>query len=214
MAHGPSRIESALRGRFALARTGEGIPVSRRVGSVSPWVFLPLLPGRSVNALDDEFIFFLPLLVLCRTLMMIACLVWFLPPSAMNCYNTTIQLSRYKAFASWYLLAAGWYCSAVWRFVRDFGFCACVILFPGLGGLVTYYGIRVWPKWRSMGFVLRLRGFEEGLWVSCWGFGVLMKVYGFRVEASGSMGFGWGFGVYGFRLRLRGFDEGLWVSCV
>ena len=98
MAHGPSRIESALRGRFALVRTGEGIPVSRRVGLVSPWVFLPLLPGRSVNTLDDEFTFFLPLPVLCRTLMMIACLVWFLSPSAMKCYKTTMQLSRFKAF--------------------------------------------------------------------------------------------------------------------
>ena len=51
MAHGPSRIESALRGRFALVRTGEGILVSRRVGLVSPWALLPLLPGRSINAL-------------------------------------------------------------------------------------------------------------------------------------------------------------------
>ena len=54
-AHGPSRIESAPRGRFALVQTGEGIPVSRRVGLASPWMFLPSLPGRSVKVLVDEF---------------------------------------------------------------------------------------------------------------------------------------------------------------
>ena len=60
MAHGPSRIESALRGRFALVRTGEGTPVSRRVGLVSPRALLPLLPGRSATALDGGPALFLP----------------------------------------------------------------------------------------------------------------------------------------------------------
>ena len=43
MAHGPSMKESAHRGRFALAGLGEGQPVSRRVGLISPSRALPIV---------------------------------------------------------------------------------------------------------------------------------------------------------------------------
>ena len=67
---GPRPVQDRERpcGRFALARAGGGRPVSRRVGLVSSWALLPVLPGRSTTVFDDEFA---PPLASCVFLMMV-----------------------------------------------------------------------------------------------------------------------------------------------